>query len=617
MRTIVFLLLISPFVFTEIVRADDRAVQGHQPTGEVRQVVTVNSSLKTASATELVTLVEMSLGIRLATNQDLPDLKIEEIERRFLELPRDLPNAEVRELKYALIHWRKKMVEKLVRFSEEGSDSEFGDAMATLNTLAIELNPTQHVYLQARLEKTVDRTERARIYESFRHQEPLRPQHMKPTLVSGDPQYRIVPVRHVEKQDLGNPANGVVDQGDVKRWAPLTKLQLGEKNIIESAPDQGEGAYRFRSRMIIKPGDIILLEQNTDYCTDLNTSVSTPLSLFSHSAIFVEIEYGNPKEKLPAVLEVYTHGLRLVPVELYLGRRFSHYTEIHRSKQAQPDWAAKLRKITTRYSQELDQWRYDFYAKEFQRRDSNREKTANCASLPSHVFIELGIAPISARCDVDKSVLPLTTAVGLPFTKCLTCTDYRRDNSLELVGVVDSGDLEAVLSQELVVRNHSLSHTASGHFASRDWDESKMPAAYFASEKLLSNFYGGTWGAEWAVNRSTEWPWTKKNFPNAPPKTLAFITTVEPEIRKAMHGLRNDILTDTFFPELRPAVTARPRLSQERSRGAKSIVEAIERGKNGHRYLSLQELEKDSNIQRDIADRLQALRQWFNERKSP
>ncbi|MEZ4750229.1 MAG: hypothetical protein R3B54_06280 [Bdellovibrionota bacterium] len=382
----------------------------------------------------------------------------------------------------------------------------------------------------------------------------------------------------------------------MEKWQKRTEEELKAAAIIRKT--EGDGIYIYRDRLVLKPGDILLIEQNVDFCRDLNTSISRPISQFSHAGIFLEIE--TPlKKRLPAVLEVYSHGLRFVPVDLYLGRRFSHYTEVHRSVHFEASWAAKLRRFAKQIQKERGLWTYDFYAKEI--RDA-KEKTANCSSLPSHMFLHLGQKPLESRCEVEPGALELLKALGLNFKKYLTPTDYRRDADLKLVGVVDPLYLESVLAQELVIRNASLDHTLAGIFSTRKWNVSAMPSSYAWRKSLLEGVYSNQSWAWLALNNTTSHPWTKDNFPQAPPAVIAFIQTVGPVVEKAVLSLRREILDEEQWG-LTKALTP----STARSKGAERILEELHRGEP----FRLSKIENDPSVRGDVAERLIELEAWF------
>ncbi|MBY0370911.1 hypothetical protein K2X33_09510, partial [bacterium] len=546
---------------------------------------------------DLIQLLEESLRQPLNASEDLARLEVEAIEKAFVEMPRATDLSEIRELKYALLHWRKKTVGKLLAFAQKGSDSEAGLALSVLNRMAVELDPHHYRAFQARVQAMVAGAARS-------HAERELSKQILATDSTGD-SYRMVVMRPAGKEDVGAAAvHGHKDDSAVSKWAGQEKARRQTHGILRPEPTAGEGAYRFRDRMTLLPGDMILLEQSTDTCRDMNTSIADPISLFSHSAIFLEIDHEG--EKYPAVLEIYSHGLRILPADLYLSRRFSQYTEIHRFKDRDAQWPARLRQLAARYETELDKWSYDFYAKEFTRDQAARERTANCSNLPSHVRIELGCNPISSRCEVVSGAQKLTGSIGLPFKTYLTPTDYRRDKDLEMVGVIDTLDLESLLAHELVTRNPSLRHTAGGILSQRAWDESKMPGQYSMTANLMGQIQqGSSWGLAGA-NLTTEWPWTLQNFPKAPPKVIALITTIEPVVGKAMEGLRNELVQYPYEPQLRATVPpANP------SSEAAKIRQVLDQGQGGSRVLSLHALEHSPEVKATVEARLAPFNSWF------
>ena len=188
-----------------------------------------------------------------------------------------------------------------------------------------------------------------------------------------------------------------------------------------------ENGVKYRG-LTFQNGDILL--SNLHGPTDgLYTSFMDPVGYLAHFALFTLFEKDHGF--FPAVIEIHEHGIRAVPLSVFLSGSFTEYVEIYRVRNPSAGWVQDLPKLTSAILKEPHA--YDFCSQ-----DEDR-KYLSCSSVGSLFFERMGMKPIVAKALFPAGVAKNLSQFDMTFSEILTPTDYATDPRLELVGTLSQG----------------------------------------------------------------------------------------------------------------------------------------------------------------------------------
>jgi len=190
----------------------------------------------------------------------------------------------------------------------------------------------------------------------------------------------------------------------------------------------------------LRPGDILLANVNLDG-NGVYTTLSDPTRFSSHAAVFAILE--DDGRKYPAVIETFEKGVRAVPLNVFLGPRFSAYVEVYRHTDLD---AAHTRAVNRAALDMLDRVRgYNFDSK------SDDRDYVSCCTVGRLLHMDAGLEPASWKSRIrHPRIRANLEALGYGFFDFFAPVDYALDPAFRCVGWVDNHQFIDLLARELV-----------------------------------------------------------------------------------------------------------------------------------------------------------------------
>lgn len=220
---------------------------------------------------------------------------------------------------------------------------------------------------------------------------------------------------------------------------------------------EGDGVnYR---GVLFRPGDTVLCNANLDG-NGVYTALSDPKNFCSHSAVVAVFEYAG--RRFPAVVETYEKGLRAVPLNVFLGPRFSSYTEVYRHRALTREHAERINALALEAIRQTKG--YNFYT------EDPAVDYLSCTRVGRMLMAEAGLAPVELKSRIaDPRIQDNLQRLGYRADDFFSTVDYLLNESMRLVGWIDNNQFDRLVSRELVeTRFREL-------FAGKDLRLNKLP----------------------------------------------------------------------------------------------------------------------------------------------
>ncbi|MBS1270496.1 MAG: hypothetical protein MAG794_01453 [Gammaproteobacteria bacterium] len=337
--------------------------------------------------------------------------RVQQIRESYRSLNRSELDAEqLLELKFANLHWRRKLLARL----HEDPPAWLASDHNTLTGIVDALDTRLPDALISRLSRYVDpRT----IHYLLARQ--------------GTPSDR-----YPEYRALAGP--GVLLNIRANRSSPWPFGRWSRNPVFGVYEFAGDGV-NFRG-LHFRPGDVLLANVNIDG-NGVYTTLSDPTRFSSHSAIFAILKDGN--ERYPAVIETYEKGARAVPLNVFLDTAFSAYVEVYRHRDLNETHS---RTINRSALDMLDRVQgYNFDSKEDDR------DYVSCCTVARLLHMDAGLEPASWKSRIQHPGIQANLQkLDYVFFDFFAPVDYLLDRNFGCAGWVDNHQFEDLLARELV-----------------------------------------------------------------------------------------------------------------------------------------------------------------------
>jgi hypothetical protein len=291
------------------------------------------------------------------------------------------------------------------------------------------------------------------------------------------------------------------------------------KNLKDYGSYEFEGHGAHYRGVFFLPGDVLLSNVNLDG-NGVFTALSDPQGFCSHSAFFVILR--DHHQRFPAVIETYEKGVRAVPLNVFLGPRFSSYTEVYRHEGLSSQHFDLINSSALNLMESVRGYNFDT--------EDKARSYMSCTSVGRFLLEDAGIEAVRTKSVIDTpTIMNNLRRVGYENFSIFVPVDYLLDENFSCVGWVDNNQFMALLARELVQRHFRHS------FAQRKLDPDQFPFMY----KL------NRWGIR-QIRRQTLFGkvisliegFDHVSLPKGPDKLISVITLVEAQLGKATRKTR-------------------------------------------------------------------------------
>ena len=296
-----------------------------------------------------------------------------------------------------------------------------------------------------------------------------------------------------------------------KKWAQISEF---------SEYDFKDEGVMFRG-VFLKPGDMLLANLHTPG-DSVYTVASDPRGYYSHYALFAILEENG--KRFPSAIEIHEHGVRAVPLSIFLSRQFTTYTEVFRFHSVPKGWEPKINEESYKLIHETNA--YDFYNLE------ESDRYLSCAGVGSCVYKRIGVEPISTKSGYSQHVFLNLNVLGLSMKSLLTPTDYMVDSRVKYVGVFDNDYFLENVTSEIITRK------VRRLFYTMVIEPNQFPWLFKFNRWGITQIKNGTWLGSlflWVEGFS------RGNFPHGPTDAMALVEIVESETQKAVDKSKPEI----------------------------------------------------------------------------
>jgi len=445
---------------------------------------------------------------------------------RYNTLPRHLIGSEqLIELKFRMQHWRNLITERLLAKNWTEDDLTVrNNSISILNFINVKQSSDA-------LKSLWNKIQHPSLSKAFQ------------LYLKSQAQGPLLKILFNEQNDITGPNQCL----DIKPIVPTKHLD----NNWRTNPELSRYHYTqegivFRG-IELKPGDIMITNLNID-SDGIYSALCSPKSFASHAGFFVMLTHGN--KTFPAVLEIYQHGLRAIPANVFLSEKFSSYTEVYRIKTPKKLDYETLNTEGKKLLQSVKGYNFNT--------EDQNPHYLTCAQLGRQLYQNAGIVPITAKSAIEHPQIQTNLAkFGVNYKSVLAPMNFAIDQRMELVGTVDNNQLTDSLAHMLV------KHRFFDYVSTKEINLLKLPKLYqynlWSVNKIQNNHWFG------CILRKAK-GFNKDNFPRGPEGILALAKVIEPIIGKinkqtaafinknfpldslsSYQSLRNEPLMDKFL----------------------------------------------------------------------
>ena len=286
------------------------------------------------------------------------------------------------------------------------------------------------------------------------------------------------------------------------------------------------GRYRFEQEgvryrgIFFRPGDVLLANVNLDG-NGVYTSLADPKSFSSHSAFFALLESnGKP---FPVVIETYEKGVRPVPLNVFLGPRFSSYVEVYRHSNYSPSHATSINKSAREFIRNVRGYNFD---------SVDPDPTyMSCTAVVRFMHQNANLKPAESKSKMGHpSIQANLRKLGFTYFDFFAPVDFLLNDCLHYVGYVDNNQVERLLARELV------DYEFRQRFTERELVPEKFPFPASLNRWGIGQIRRQSWIGK--IIGAVE-GFDHNSLPKGPDPLLAVIKLAEKQIGKSIKAVCN------------------------------------------------------------------------------
>ncbi len=455
--------------------------------------------------------------------------QIAEINARALQVDRPLTSGEdLVRIKFLLSQWRLSTRDYLLRDASRSAE-KYARSVSELNQLGAilgELEIARLLSLHLRFSDAVSQAD----FEAL--------------LVShGDPQY----VREV--LDPHSPNRRLLTPSTAVRLGPINPHPWWRSQGWLSVRDADAYVWDRDCVMVrgvrVCSGDVLLVDLAKIF-DGINTSFSEPRSSFTHNGMVTFLEVDG--RKVPAVFEIHSVGMRVVPLARYLTPDFIYYGEIYRLRagvRRPANYDARLSELVLRILK--DQIGYDFNARPIPM--GGYDAMVECGQVGAVCSTSIDMLNRSLETDVELKPSGLAPqarrnigATGLEILAergtYLTPTDFKFSADYEQVGTIDN-NFSANLVREWMMGAPTVPGSFGYRMNTQTLDVSSLPfwkgGAFYRFVKALAKVAHAPWpiSSPFFALANSLVGLSRKTLPQAPGETLAAVVALNNRLEAA------------------------------------------------------------------------------------
>ncbi|MDJ0957869.1 MAG: YiiX/YebB-like N1pC/P60 family cysteine hydrolase [Arenicellales bacterium] len=326
----------------------------------------------------------------------------------------------------------------------------------------------------------------------------------------------ITPKGHTDLAEISGP--GVNLDIVANRTSSWTFSKWKKNELFGRYQFEQEGVH-YRG-VFFRPGDVLLANVNLDG-NGVYTSLADPKSFSSHSAFFALLESGG--KRFPVVIETYEKGVRPIPLNVFLGPRFSSYIEVYRHNDYSPDHAASINQSAREFIQNVRGYNFN---------SVDPDPTyMSCTAVVRFMHQYANLKPAQNKSKMGHpNIQANLKKLGFTYFDFFAPVDFLLNDCFHCVGYVDNNQVDRLLARELV------DHEFRQRFTERELVPEKFPfpaglnrwgIGHIRRQSLIGKIIGTVEGFD------------HNSLPKGPDHLLAVIKLAEKQIGKAIKTVRN------------------------------------------------------------------------------
>ena len=281
-----------------------------------------------------------------------------------------------------------------------------------------------------------------------------------------------------------------------------------------------DGGIIFRG-VTLYSGDVFVTSINMK-SAGIYTSIPRPASYSSHFAYFAILDRGG--KKFPSIMEVYEHGVRAIPLNMFLDKSFTSYTEVYRLNEME-----SFRSDVSDISKFLMKTIYGY---NFNTVD-NDPNYIGCTEIYNVLLSKLKIDKISMKSYYrNETIVENYGFLDFHHGEVLNPMDFAVDDRTDLIGIFDNGEFKSEIARFSVVLNFVQL------ISSRKFTKETMPLRYKINywgidQVKKDNLLGG-------IIRKVE-GFGKLHFPKGPIGIMALIEPAQKLVAQVVESIKDSV----------------------------------------------------------------------------
>lgn len=423
---------------------------------------------------------------------------IQDVNRAYADLKRWLmPADEVVALKLRVIYWRWKVLNAVLQGQVLREARDDGAMHEVLSALNVYLTPAQ----RQKVSETVSEYELAKLSA------------LQGEATQGYPNLDLISGPGINLNIVANRSS----HWTFEKWR--------ENSRFCRYQFEREGV-RYRG-MLFLPGDVLLANVNLDG-NGVYTALSDPKSFSSHSAFVALFTHAN--QRFPVIIETYEKGVRPVPLNVFLGPRFSSYVEIYRHNEYSPAYAEKINSVAMKFVRTVRGYNFD---------SEDPDVTyMSCTAVGRMLHEQAGLQPAETKSRIaHPNIQTNLRKLGYTYFDFFAPVDFLLNECFHFAGYVDNNQIDRLLARELIDQEFRT------QFTQRTLEPKKFPFPYalnrwgigqIRKQTVIGKLIGMIEGFD------------DQNLPKGPDDLLAVIKLAERQIGRSIKAMREPVSAALF-----------------------------------------------------------------------